>query len=319
MTSNLPPVSGVVTSVLVVDGDGVLIGATEPALRMLGLPADVVGSPLAELVSPGRLADLVLGRTTPEDDHVVLVHDRLLEVSRARVEGDSRGVLVLVHDKSGVIELLSELAGVRAFAEALTAQHRDHVNRLHLLMGLLELGNYDDAIAYLSDVLRLTPGISAELDEEAAVDPGLSALLIGKANIAAEHGVELQFTGLAALDELAIEVRSLISILGNLIDNAMDAVVGVLEPRVDVDVVTTPDAVSVIVSDNGPGIPEGVDVFADGFSTKPPHGVLHRGLGLALVRHLVTRSGGVVRVHNDGGAVVTVRWPTRRASPGGGW
>jgi two-component system CitB family sensor kinase len=228
-------------------------------------------------------------------------------------------VLVLVRDKSGVIELLSELDGARAFADALTAQHRDHVNRLHLLMGLLQLGNYDDAIAYLSDVLRVTPGLSPELDEDRAVDPSLSALLVGKANIAAEHGVALRFSGVTSLDELAIDRRSLISILGNLIDNAMDAVAGVFDARIDVDVVAAADTVSLIVSDNGPGVPEGVDLFADGFTTKPARGLIHRGLGLALVRHLVSRSGGTVRVHNDGGAVFTVRWPLRVAAESADW
>ena len=304
-------VSRVTGSVLVVDPAGVVIAATDAALRMLHLPPTVVGSPVTNLVEHRRLADLITGRGEFEDDAVVLVHDRLLEVTRAQLGTEGDGVVVLVRDKSGVIELLSELDGARAYADVLTAQHRDHVNGLQLLIDLLELGSYTEAVGYLSDVLRVTPGHTPDHDTEASVDPSLSALLLAKANLAAEHGVMLRFTGITWLEELAIDNRLLISVISNLIDNAMDAVAAALDPRIDVDVAATGHAVCLAVSDNGPGVPEGVDVFADGFTTKAPHGLIHRGMGLALVRHVVVRSGGTVAVHNDGGAVFTVTWPTR--------
>jgi two-component system CitB family sensor kinase len=313
------PQHPIADSVLVVDPDGVVIAATESALRILRLPASIVGVPVRELVTHRRLADLITGRIAAADDAVVLVHDRLLEVTRARWEREGSGVVVLVRDKTGVIELLSELDGARAFADALTTQQRDHVNRLHLLMGLLQLGNYDDALSYLSDLLELTPGLSPDLAAEVAVDPSLTALLVGKATIAAEHGVALRFSGMTSLEDLDIDNRSLISIIGNLIDNAMDAVTGALDPRVDVDVLSNRDGVELVVADNGPGVPEGVDVFADGFSTKPSRGLIHRGMGLALVRHLVARTGGTVRVHNDGGAIFTVTWPLLQSAETNGW
>jgi two-component system CitB family sensor kinase len=219
---------------------------------------------------------------------------------------------VLVRDKSGVIELLSELGGAKAYADALTAQHRDHVNRLHLLIGLLQLGSYDEAVEYLTELQRVTPGLAPDPDGAAPVDPSLSALLLGKASIAAERGIAVRFNGITALEELAIDNGSLICVMSNLLDNAMDALAGVLDPRIDIDVSATQDETRLVVRDNGPGIPESTDVFADGFTTKAARGLIHRGLGLALVRHLVLRSGGSVDAHNNAGAVFTVTWPADR-------
>lgn len=303
----------VVGTVLVVDAEGVVIAATDSALRLLRLPPSIVGAPVANLVTHRRLADLITGRSDAgEDDAVVLVHDQLLEVTRARLGDESEGVLVLVRDKSGVIELLSELGGAKAYADALTAQHRDHVNRLHLLIGLLQLGSYDEAVEYLTELQRVTPGLAPDPDGAAPVDPSLSALLLGKASIAAERGIAVRFTGITAIEELAIDNGSLICVMSNLLDNAMDALAGVLDPRIDIDVSATQDETRLVVRDNGPGIPESTDVFADGFTTKAARGLIHRGLGLALVRHLVLRSGGSVDAHNNAGAVFTVTWPAHR-------
>jgi two-component system CitB family sensor kinase len=306
-------------SVLVVDPDGLLVTATPAAIHLLRLPPSVVGSSVSDVVRHRRLADLIAGRTGSDDDALVLVDGRLLEVSRAHLDAGAGGVVVLVRDRSRAVELLSEAHAARAFADALNAQHRDHLNRLHLLMGLLELGSFDDALSYLSDVLRVMPGLSSEAYPEGSADPGLSALLVGEANTAAEHGVTLRISGIRSLDELPVDNRSLIAIIGNLVDNAVDAVAGLPDPCVDVEVVTREDEVRLIVADNGPGVPEGSDVFADGFTTKPARGVIHRGLGLALVRHLAGRSGGTVGVRNDGGAVFTVRWPIPAAAQRASW
>ena len=108
------------------------------------------------------------------------------------------------------------------------------------------------------------------------------------------------------------------TVVGNLVDNAFDAVQrpGAHERRVEVSVVGGADAVELRVRDWGPGVPADLDsqIFTEGFSTKKPDGPRGRGLGLALVMQVVLRHGGEIRVHNDGGAVFEVRLPARRAA-----
>jgi two-component system, CitB family, sensor kinase len=116
-----------------------------------------------------------------------------------------------------------------------------------------------------------------------------------------------------------VDPRDLITILGNLIDNAMDAAVEYAAeraPTVTVTVRSDAGELFVRVADSGPGVADSADIFRRGWSTKPSEN--GRGLGLALVGQAVRRYGGGIEVANgtapedgpsDGGAVFTVRLP----------
>jgi two-component system CitB family sensor kinase len=134
----------------------------------------------------------------------------------------------------------------------------------------------------------------------------------GKAAGAIERGVELVVSDDTAVKATLIDPRDLVTVVGNLIDNAIDAALAAPPPRrVTVTVRQDEAELLVRVADTGAGLdPAGLDqAFTRGWSTKPagrPHG---RGLGLALVRQVVTRHDGSVEVANDGGAVLTIRLP----------
>jgi two-component system CitB family sensor kinase len=138
------------------------------------------------------------------------------------------------------------------------------------------------------------------------------ALLLGKAAEAQERDVELVVTDNTAVRATLIDPRDLVTMVGNLIDNAIDAALAAPPPRrVTVTVRQDETELLVRVADTGPGLdPAGLEqAFTRGWSTKPvgrPHG---RGLGLALVRQVVARHDGTVAVANDGGAVFTIRLP----------
>jgi sensor histidine kinase regulating citrate/malate metabolism len=147
-------------------------------------------------------------------------------------------------------------------------------------------------------------------------DPALAALLIAKSSLAAERGVTLQLdpdSGLARVDdELS---RDLTTVVGNLVDNAFDAVTGLPDAAVRVLVEDSADGVTVTVRDTGPGVPgrDMGEIFRQGFTTKAPGPGGSRGFGLALSRVVCRRSGGDLTVANDDGAVFTARF--LRAQP----
>ena len=155
-------------------------------------------------------------------------------------------------------------------------------------------------------------------------NPVVMALLVAKASIAAEQGVRLRLdvgevAGAASdgdeplLGE-TIDTRVLVTVIGNLVDNAIDAVAG--KPAAEVHLHMGRDQAGMLritVSDNGPGLPDPSLVFCDGYTTKSSAAVTGRGLGLALVHGLVTRAGGTVAAHNDHGAVFEVALPEAAA------
>jgi two-component system CitB family sensor kinase len=140
----------------------------------------------------------------------------------------------------------------------------------------------------------------------------LVALLLGKAAEAHERDVELVVTDDTAVGPTGIDPRDLVTMVGNLIDNAVDAALAAPAPRrVTVTVRQDEAELLVRVADTGPGLdPAGLEqVFTRGWSTKPTGRPQGRGLGLALVRQVVTRHNGSIQVANDGGAVFTIRLP----------
>jgi sensor histidine kinase regulating citrate/malate metabolism len=287
----------------------------DEARRLLGIEGDVVGANIAELELPGSLSDvLASGREVADELH--LTGERLLVVnqSEARWEGRSLGTVATLRDRTELEALTGELDTTRAFAESLRSQAHESANRLHTVVVLVETGRYEQAVEFATAELelsqRLTDRVVAAVDE-----PVLAALLLGKVAQASERGVELEVTAASSVPPTALPARDLVTVIGNLIDNAIDAAVDGQPPR-RVTLTLKPDdgCLLIRVADTGPGLdPDQVaDAFTRGWSTKQAG----RGLGLALVGHVVRRHDGSVEVERDGGAVFVVRLPlTELARP----
>ncbi|MGW5326711.1 sensor histidine kinase [Streptomyces sp. NPDC004014] len=285
---------------------------------------DLIGRSVADLGLPVPLTGALLS-SQPRVDEVHLTASRVLVVNTSPVSGgERRGTVVTLRDVTELQSLMGELDSERGFTQALRSQAHEAANRLHTVVSLIELGRAEEAVEFATAELELAQALTDQV-VAAVSEPVLAALLLGKTAQANERGVELVVSADSRLDDgllpAGLSARDLVTILGNLIDNAVDAAQGSTGARVTVTAYAEGAELVLRVSDTGAGVdPAHADlVFQRGYSTKPA-GPGGRGLGLALVRQAVTRHEGALAVAEaeEGGAVFEVRLPLRTAVGGGG-
>jgi len=206
-------------------------------------------------------------------------------------------------DARDVREAVAGYESVRTLGEALRAQTHEHGNRLHTALSLLELDRREEAISLLSESSAQSQSVIDQMTLRDG-DPTLGALLLGKASQAKERGVRWQVHVDPTAPRADLSPVDAVAVVGNLIDNALDAApqTGSGADRwVRVDVAAADGgAVVITVSDGGPGIPVDLRerIFEHGFSTKPSDRS-GRGVGLALVRDIVTAAGGSIELTTE--------------------
>ncbi|MYZ38033.1 MULTISPECIES: sensor histidine kinase [unclassified Streptomyces] len=322
---------------LMLDGRRRIALMNDAGRELLGLDDSAVGRPVAELGLPAPLTDALLA-SGPRVDEVHMTADRIVVVNtQPVVGGERRGTVITLRDHTELQALSGELDSERGFTQALRSQAHEAANRLHTVVSLIELGRVEQAVEFATAELELAQALTDRV-VGAVGEPVLAALLLGKAAQANERGVELVLAEDSRIDDgvlpTALAPRDLVTILGNLIDNAVDAAQGGEGARVTVTALvnggdggdsadgedsTDGGELLLGVRDTGDGVdPEDMEeVFRRGWSTRGPG----RGLGLALVRQAVHRAQGTVELARgaEGGAEFTVRLPLGRrpSGPGG--
>lgn len=305
---------GIREGAVAVDLDGRITLVNDEARRLLALDTGAVGELVADVVGPGRVRDVLVG-TLDRPDQLVITEGRVLVANRmpVYVRGAVTGAVVTFRDRTELAEVLRELEGVRTVTDALRAQAHEFSNRLHTIVGLVEMGRQSEAVRLSTEDAVVHQELIETLLGRVG-DPTLSALLLAKAVVAAERGISLRLSDDTLLLDAIDDPRDLVTVIGNLVDNALDAVAAGPTTGgrwVDVGVHTAPDATVVRVHDSGPGVdPAHLErVFEEGFTTKEPGAQPMRGLGLALVQQVVRRRGGTITLTNEGGARFVVRLP----------
>jgi sensor histidine kinase regulating citrate/malate metabolism len=295
---------------LLLDEDDRVQLANDEAARLLST-APARGTSVDDLgLPPGLVATLKEGAAGPDEIH--LVDDRVLVVNQAdaRWQGRTVGSVVTLRDHTELQAVSGELDTVRGLADALRSQSHEASNRLHTVVSLIELGRPDEAVEFATEELEaaqlLTDRLVGSVEE-----PVVAAVLLGKSAQAAERGIDLVIDEATSVTGLPVEARDLVTLLGNLLDNAFDAVLEAAERTVSVRVVADDTGLDVRVGDSGPGVPPDLEtrVFERGWTTKRGEAGLGRGLGLALVGQVVRKYGGHVDVgvSDLGGALFHVR------------
>jgi two-component system, CitB family, sensor kinase len=315
---------------VVVDAQERVVLANTAAHRLLGLPDDAVGRKATEVVDPEVGA--LLAAREPVSDATALAGERVVVLNSRRVatatdDPERRETVTTIRDLTQIQDLADELGSVNRLLAALRAQTHEADNRLQTMVTLIELGETDEAIALATADATRAQALTDELVTRVG-DPTLVALLLGKTSEAHERGVDLRIEVGHGGDvrELQVPGEDLVTIVGNLLDNAIEAVVEAspTRPRVTLHSHRADDVLELCVTDNGTGLGgrSFSDIAVTGYSTRsstaPDDGRAPRvrGMGSAIVERVVRRLGGTidVRDRDDGiqGAQARVRLPLAR-------
>jgi len=308
---------GVREGVLGVDMRGGVAFVNDEALHLLGLERPAPGTSVEDLGQEAEVTSILRGRHR-QQDLAVAVGPRLLVLNNqpVTVRGRQTGWVTSMRDRTELLGLQHELAEAQAGTDTLRAQVHEFRNRMHAIGGMAELGQ----TAELGEFVRaVVDSLDARLAEVSASieDPAVAALLVAKLSRADELGVDFSLVEGARLRHHdPVLSADLVTVVGNLVDNAFDAVGRGGEVVMDVE--DDGERIEIEVRDSGAGIADGdvERVFEPGFTTKVGEDVKGHGFGLALTRMACARHGGIVTVSHRGGAVLCAELHVNEASHG---
>lgn len=266
-------------TIVPVESAGVLVGWVSVGVTVETVSAQIVPRLLVALAVGGAV--MAAGATGAA----------LARRATRRVAGDLPA--------GAIRDALASAESLRTLGEALRAQTHEHGNRMHTAVALLELGRTEEAIGILTDSAERSQALVDQVTARTAGDPTVGALLLGKASQAAERGIAWEASLAVDAPRSLLAPIDAVAVVGNLIDNALDAAAAAPPPRwVRVEMRRTEeDELAIGVADSGvsPSAEVRARMFERGFSTKPA-GAEGRGVGLALVRSIVDDVGGTVGV-----------------------
>ncbi|MBS4031740.1 MAG: sensor histidine kinase [Clostridiales bacterium] len=305
--------------IIAIDREMNITVMNDEAKRITGINDDFEGRPVLEVIPDSQLRRTVETGLAEYNQERVINNTTIL-VSRIPivVNDEIVGAVATFKDKSALHTLAEELTGVKKFIEALRVQNHEHANKLHTIAGLVQLKRYDEAIDYIFDVTTEQEELTLLLTKNVR-DYSVAGLLLGKYSRAKELKIEMEIDARTHLDELPPQLDSsaAVIIIGNLLENAMEAVAGLPQERRKIQILlrNLPEHFLIRVKDSGTGIPKEIidDIFKHGFTTKNNP---NRGVGLALVQRYVTNAQGQIQVDScvDKYTTVEIKIPHERRS-----
>lgn len=272
-----------------------------------------IGVKIDSLIPNTQLPGIIKSKQT-ENDKYLLIHNNTVIVNRIPliINGESVGAIATFRPLTEYNKLAEELTGVNQIVAALRARTHEFQNKLHVILGLIQLESYDEAQRYISNVSNKEQNFLTFLMKNIN-NSSILGLLMGKASEAEEKSISFivkETSFLVSLPDKCDE-NAMVVILGNLIENAFDEVISLNADRRNVELSIIQDElkIEIIVKDKGTGVSkENIDkLFVEGFTTKAKG----QGLGLANVYKRVQASGGSIDfVSNKKGTVFTITIPT---------
>lgn len=287
--------------VIAVDRDERLVVFNDKAKEILDMNEEVNGKSLEAMLSDSEIA-MHLRKKSGKLNETVRIADRLIMLNRIpiRVEKQFAGTMVIFQDKTDVTKMAEELTGFKAFVDALRVQNHEYMNKLHTVAGLIQLDQSEQALEYVFQMTDQQAKRSKYILDRIR-HYSIAGLLISKIRRGEEIGIEVTLNENSNLEFYPpmINDHDFVKMLGNLIENAFEALEGCMnqDKYVDVAIRQDDDTCMIEVADNGSGITETDQqhIFKKGYTTKGKDG---SGLGLHLIQQTVTRAEGTVNVHS---------------------
>ncbi|MBB5172417.1 DcuS/MalK family sensor histidine kinase [Texcoconibacillus texcoconensis] len=281
-------------------------------IKKIGHDHDNLNGKNIEEVIPNSQLSKVLQTGKSEVDKELTYNDTTIVTNRVPIYVGNKivGAIATFRDKTEVKHLAENLTGVKQYAEALRAQTHEFMNRMHVILGMVELKSYDKLAQYIkyssSNSQNETDFIIKHIK-----DPVLAGFILGKRSYARESGVELEFSDDCYVPEPNDPelTHDLVTIIGNLIDNSIDAVQECSKKRVSVDIRYQEEFIYIKVSDTGSGMSEREIEL----STKEKHSTKgeDRGWGLYLISKIIEDRKGDISFHSivNSGTDISLKLP----------
>ncbi|MEK3883194.1 sensor histidine kinase [Paenibacillus sp. PL2-23] len=316
--------------IIAINTEGIVTLANQTATALIDPQGrtDATGRHIREIIPDSRLLE-VIQTGEAETDRELVINDSAVVVNRVPIfdhEHRIVGAVSSFRNKSELLRLTEELAQVKRYTEALRAQTHEYSNKLYTIYGLIQLESYQEAMDVITHETNVHDSLIHFLLQEIP-DPMIGGILIGKFNRGSELRVRLDIDRSSTFKDIpeTISRNQLVAIIGNLIDNAMEAALAAGHTEnvsrgdkwVKAAFSDAGDELRIEVSDSGAGIDEAAAkrIFELGYSTKKGAG---RGFGLSILYKAVQELGGDVQCRNEPGrgAVFTVRIPKSKGGAG---
>lgn len=287
--------------IVAVDGEGKITLVNNQARRLLGLPdSGVVGKPVEKTIPSSRLPE-VLRSGTPEYDREQILGSVRIMTNRVPIVFKEKavGAVASFRDMSEITAMAEELTSVNRYVDALRVGNHEFMNKLQTISGLIQLGETEKALSFISKTVQFTHSTMSFITSRIK-NPSVAGLLLGKMGRCRELGIELHIDPDSYLGPQGrVDANSLVLILGNLLENSMNALMEVPVQRRSLELALFDESSRIIISvkDRGPGIPENLKetIFEKGFSTKKG---ANRGIGLNSVKTVVETYGGEISLES---------------------
>ncbi|MGM0951929.1 MAG: ATP-binding protein [Pseudomonadota bacterium] len=301
--------------IIAVNREGTVTTVNRAAYETLGLPADqpVAGRPILDILPESSLLS-VLESGQPDFDREIWLRGRQMVVNRLPVRqgGEIIGVVASFRLRNELDQVSRQLTRIQQYADTLRSQTHEYSNKLHTIAGLIQIGANDEALSLIGNEVSDHQAL-LHLLLEAVPDPVVAGCLLGKYNRAREMGLHLDIDPDSQMTDIpdSLPREQLVGVLGNLIDNALEATRQQTGAggKVRLSMTDLGEELIFEVEDEGHGVPEDAQrkIFERGVSTK---GEDH-GIGLHLVQQFLNRWGGSVTVENqpEGGSRFTLYLP----------
>ena len=280
-------------------------------LHKAGIEGSLLDKPLAEIVPVERLFAVMKSGIPQYDDEQNLNGVTIIaNYTPLTINNIIAGAITTFKDMSEVRHMAEKITDINRYVDALRSQSHEFMNKLHVIMGLLANKKYEYAREYVTKIVEIKTA-EDKIIQDTVKDPVIAGFLLSKHSNAREFGIAISFDCEGVLPHVpgSSVQHGLITILGNLIDNALDAVQNSPVKELCVHFIVTQDQLSISVADTGDGMQEETvaRVFDKGFSTKGGN----RGLGLWLVLKTVDGLDGNidVRSHPGSGTIFHITLP----------